>query len=137
MAIEWRFLIGDTELTVHGMYRDGKPKMAFKMIVEAHSVTYVNAAGKLYSSRVGHSSRSYGRRWQGHVALIREAIALGVLPKGNTLKVAAIEERRRQMQNAAYSAKDTLRSAESAGVTLPANVVRKLKHVASFVKQRS
>lgn len=130
MSIQWGFSVGGTELTVHGIYQDGKPKRATKLITDGRHVSYVNGDGKFYSTRACHSSRHYGHRWQGHTALIREAIALGALPKSNALKLAKIEERRRERSHAAYAARDAISSAASAGVTLPAATLRMLKRKA-------
>jgi hypothetical protein len=129
MGATWSFDVQGTPLTVYGVYQDGKPKLASKLITDGRHTSFING-GKFYSTRATGGSVYYGRRWQRHLALVKDAIALGVLPKGNLLRVAKIEEARRAREAAAYSAREAIRGAAEAGVKLPASTLKALKRKA-------
>jgi hypothetical protein len=126
VTVSSTFIVGSTVLRVYGLHRDGKLKRAVKVIIDGKHTTIVDTAGRLHSTRIGRSFY-YGKRWTGHLALVREAIKLGIVPRTNLVRVAELEKQRRERHYAALAAQDTLRRAEQAGVRLPAETVQALK----------
>jgi hypothetical protein len=87
------FLIGDSELTAYRLTRNGKPLAAKKVIFDDAHVSLVTEKGEMFSTRVSPGNWFCGRRWGSQLKLVKDAIALGVLPsKGNIKKIAKLEE---------------------------------------------
>lgn len=113
------FIVGDAELTAYRFTRNGKPLSAKKIIVGENHVSFVTDKGELFSTRVSPGNWFCGRRWGSQLGLIKDAIALGVLPKkGNVEKLAALEEQRRKRVRAGDNAKWAVQYMANAGVAL-------------------
>lgn len=127
MTSQSTFEVNGASLTVHKASMDRKPKMATKVVYDGRHVSYITADNKMFSTRVNPGRWYMGKRWAGSLPLIRDAISLGLLPKANTERVVKIEEARKKLQRARWAAKSILNDAATAGVTLPAALVRTLK----------
>lgn len=129
--------VAGTELTVHGMRVDGKPKLGAKFIYGDCHMSYVDANGKMFSTLIQRGSWFVGKRWAfgRHLRVINDAVALGAIPKKAAVaRIAKIEAERSKKRDQAYAANDVLSSMERAGVPLTPAQVRALKRKAAALK---
>jgi hypothetical protein len=131
MAVTWRFIVEDKELVVHGLYRDGKVHNAKKIVVDGQSVSYVDENGKMFSTMVQNRSLYFGRDWLRRPHVIKDAIALGVVPKKATARLIAAEERRRANSERRGAARDILAYLPASGLKLSPKQMRSLRRKAA------
>lgn len=129
MARSLSFNIAGIPLHVEGVYANGRPHRATKVVTDGRHTTFVNERGEVFSTRCGPGRWSYGERWGGHIDLIKEAIALGALPKDRLETVLKVEEVKRAEARRAWAAISVLTSSKDAGISLPAATVRELKRL--------
>ena len=123
------FSVCGTELLVNKAPDDGRPHLASKIIRSGHGVSYVTPDGVMFSSRVSPGKWYVGKRWTGRLDIVRDAIALGVLPDKKKAVAALVkaEGERKERQAKGYAAKDAIDGAKRAGVSLPPVLEGKLK----------
>lgn len=127
MTTQWHFTVDGTAITVHQAHRDGLAKKPRAMLAKDNHFSYISSSGKFFSTRVGYGTRHYGTNWHSHHEIIRDAIKLGVLPRGHLEKLIALENRRERRRQRKVSASIVLHHAARAGIHLTGYQTRKLK----------
>ena len=109
--------VDGSELAVFKAPGGARASSATKVICRDGHVSYVTAAGKMFSSRVGAGSWYIGRRWQVRdIALIEDAIALGVLPSKDVKALKALKEGERARADRMWAAQNIVDHAKKIGI---------------------
>jgi len=130
MASYSMFVVGSESFDCHKAPEDGKPHLAKKIVYDGMSVSYVTDAGKMFSTRVPPGKWSFGRRWEGRINLVRDAIALGVISKKANVALVKAEEMRRAKARTAEAARSILDSHTAVGIALTPAQIKDLKRKA-------
>lgn len=133
------YSIAGTNLTVHGMRMDQKPKLGAKLVYSGNHLSYVDGKGKMFSTLVERGAYYYGTRWTSgrHLRIVRDAVTLGVVPKKAAVeRLAKVEADRSKRREEGYAAQDALRSIRNAGITLTPAQTAALKRKAAAVRDR-
>lgn len=112
------FKVGAEEITIYQAQRNAKVHLAKKVILSERCVSYLTEKGEVFSTNIGPGKWYCGSRWGSHVQAIKDAIALGVLPKAASEKVVARELTARVKRDRAYDARQMLDYAAKVEVAL-------------------
>lgn len=124
------FEVAGARLEVHKAPEDGKPHLAAKVIFSDRHLSYVTADGRMFSTRVNTGKWWYGKRWGGRLGLIRDAIALGMVPKKAAAeRVAKMMEERIRRDEMRSAAREVLAGVATTGIHLLDRQRRELKRL--------
>lgn len=131
------FFVAGKELTVYAATPfDSSPHLASKVLIHPQGrVSYLSSDGRMFSTLVTRSG-FFGRRWHGHESLIRDALALGLLPKKAGEQLLKREAVHRDRRNRQIAANDLLSAAVAFGIVLPAKVLSAAKKASRYKGRR-
>jgi len=128
------FVVGSEHFDCFKAPEDNKPHLAKKIIYNGRHVSYVTDAGKMHSTRVAPGKWFFGARWGSRMDIVRDAIALGVISKAANAALVKAEEAQRARRATAEAARDVLRYAKEAGLSLTVAQSKSLKRKAKVRK---